>query len=88
MFLEVRNMMLLQRVLKSADCITARECLKCATLGGAQVLGRDDIGMLEPGYEADMIGVRLDSLRCVICGVGRFIQFVCEYCGQMPHVRD
>ncbi len=63
MFLEVRNMMLLQRVLKTADCITARECLKCATLGGAQVLGRDDIGMLEPGYEADMIGIRLDSLR-------------------------
>ena len=63
MFLECRNMLLLQRVLKTADCITARDVLKCATLGGAKVLGRDDIGMLEAGYEADIIGIRLDSLR-------------------------
>ncbi len=63
MMLEVRNCMLLQRVLKTADCITAREALKVATLGGAKVLGRDDIGMLEKGYEADLVGFRLDSLR-------------------------
>ncbi len=63
MFLECRNMLLLQRVLKTADCITARDVLKCATLGGAKVLGRDDIGLLESGYEADIIGVRLDSIR-------------------------
>lgn len=63
MFLECRNMLLLQRVLKTADCITARDVLKCATLGGAKVLGRDDIGMLEPGYEADIIGIKLNSLR-------------------------
>jgi cytosine/adenosine deaminase-related metal-dependent hydrolase len=63
MMLEVRNCMLLQRVLKTADCITAREALKVATLGGAKVLGRDDIGLLQPNYEADMVGFRLDSLR-------------------------
>ncbi|MDD3149133.1 MAG: amidohydrolase family protein, partial [Candidatus Riflebacteria bacterium] len=63
MMLEVRNCMLLQRVLKTADCITAREALKVATLGGAKVLGRDDIGLLEPEYEADIVGFRLDSLR-------------------------
>jgi cytosine/adenosine deaminase-related metal-dependent hydrolase len=63
MMLEVRNCMLLQRVLKTADCITAREALKVATLGGAKVLGRDDIGLLENGYEADMVGFKLDSLR-------------------------
>jgi len=63
MMLEVRNCMLLQRVLKTADCITARDALKVATLGGAKVLGRDDIGLLQPGYEADMVGFRLDSLR-------------------------
>ena len=63
MFLECRNMLLLQRVLKTADCITARDVLKCATLGGAKVLGRDDIGLLETGYEADIIGIKLDSLR-------------------------
>jgi cytosine/adenosine deaminase-related metal-dependent hydrolase len=63
MMLEVRNCMLLQRVLKTADCITARDALKVATLGGAKVLGRDDIGMLEKGFEADLVGFKLDSLR-------------------------
>lgn len=63
MMLEVRNCMLLQRVLKTADCISARTALKAATLGGAKVLGRDDIGLLENGYEADIIGFKLDSLR-------------------------
>jgi len=33
-----------------------------ATRGGAAVLGRDDIGALEPGMAADLIGVRLDTL--------------------------
>lgn len=63
MMLEVRNCMLLQRVLKTANCMTARDALKVATIGGARVLGRDDIGMLEKGYEADIVGFRLDSLR-------------------------
>ena len=61
--LEVRNCLLLQRVLKTADCISAKDALKAATLGGAKVLGRDDIGLLEKGYEADIIGFKLDSLR-------------------------
>ncbi len=63
MMLEVRNCLLLQRVLKTANCINARDALKVATIGGAKVLGRDDIGMLESGYEADIVGFRLDSLR-------------------------
>ena len=63
MMLEVRNCMLLQRVLKTADCITARDALRVATLGGAKVLGRDDIGLLEKGFEADLVGFKLDSLR-------------------------
>ncbi len=33
-----------------------------ATVGGAQVLGRDDIGQLAPGKAADFIGFRLDRL--------------------------
>lgn len=63
MMLEVRNCLLLQRVLKTANCINARDALKVATIGGAKVLGRDDIGLLECGYEADIVGFRLDSLR-------------------------
>ncbi|GAB4285348.1 MAG: 8-oxoguanine deaminase [Candidatus Rifleibacteriota bacterium] len=63
MMLEVRNCLLLQRVLKTADCINAKDVLKIATMGGAKVIGRDDIGLLQPGFEADLIGFRLDSLR-------------------------
>ncbi|NLI75793.1 MAG: 8-oxoguanine deaminase [Candidatus Riflebacteria bacterium] len=63
LLLETRQALLLQRVQKGARCLTALEALKMATLGGAEVLGRDDIGKLEDGFEADLIGVRLDRLR-------------------------
>ena len=43
-----------------AAAMTAREALEIATLGGAQVLGRDDIGCLAPGMAADLICVNLD----------------------------
>ena len=51
---EARQAMLLQRVARGADAMSAREALKIATLGGAQVLGRDDCGALEPGRRADI----------------------------------
>ena len=40
----------------------AAEALEIATLGGASVLGRDDIGSLAPGMAADFIGYRLERL--------------------------
>ncbi|MGQ9490106.1 MAG: 8-oxoguanine deaminase [Anaerolineae bacterium] len=40
----------------------AQEVLEIATLGGASVLGRDDIGALAPGMAADFIGYRLERL--------------------------
>jgi len=40
--------------------MSARQILEVATLGGARVLGRDDIGYLAPGMAADFITVNID----------------------------
>ena len=58
---EARMAFLLARV---RDCdptaMSAREILAVATLGGAKVLGRDDIGAIAPGMSADFIAVNVD----------------------------
>ena len=46
---EARQTLLLQRVARGADAMSAREALEIATLGGAQVLGRADCGSIESG---------------------------------------
>ncbi|MCY1539731.1 8-oxoguanine deaminase [compost metagenome] len=52
---EARQALLLQRVGYGPAAMTAREALEIATLGGARVLGRDDIGALAPGMSADLV---------------------------------
>ena len=59
---EARQAMLLQRVMKGGDAITARETLSMATRGGAAVLGRDDIGVLAPGYAADIAAFNIQGI--------------------------
>jgi cytosine/adenosine deaminase-related metal-dependent hydrolase len=56
---EARQAMLLQRVGFGPAAMTAREALEIATLGGARVLGRDDIGALAPGMSADVVAFDL-----------------------------
>ena len=51
---EARMALLLQRVARGADAMSAREALEVATLGGAQVLGRADCGALAVGKRADL----------------------------------
>jgi 8-oxoguanine deaminase len=60
MLAEARLAMLLQRVDRGAAALTAREALRMATVGGARVLGRSDIGQVTPGMAADLIAYDLD----------------------------
>lgn len=69
---EVRQAMLVSRVragLMGASLsgegpalMTARQALEIATRGSASVLGRKDLGSLEPGKCADFIAISLDKL--------------------------
>jgi cytosine/adenosine deaminase-related metal-dependent hydrolase len=60
---ETRQALLVARARGGAEAMTAREALQLATRGGAQVLGRDDIGALEHGRCADFAVWRLDALE-------------------------
>ncbi len=51
---EARQAMLLQRVARGADAMSAREALEIATRGGADILGRPDCGRLAVGKRADI----------------------------------
>jgi len=67
---EARQAMLLARLAAAptptkppGPVMPAREALEIATLGGASVLGRTDIGSLEAGKAADFFAVSLDRLE-------------------------
>jgi 8-oxoguanine deaminase len=62
---EARQAMLLARLVSapSGPLLSARAALRLATVGGAEVLGRADLGWLEPGKAADMVAVRVDHLE-------------------------
>jgi 8-oxoguanine deaminase len=68
MLAEARQAMLLSRLAAAPDLdggalLSARTALEMTTRGGAAVLGRTDIGALEPGRCADLIAISLDRLE-------------------------
>jgi cytosine/adenosine deaminase-related metal-dependent hydrolase len=60
---ETRQALLVARGRTGPAAMTAREALRLATRGGAAVLGRDDVGSLEPGKCADFAIWSLDRLE-------------------------
>jgi 8-oxoguanine deaminase len=59
---EARQALLLARLAGDPAALTARQTLELATVGGAAVLGRDDIGSLAPGKCADFFALDLRRL--------------------------
>src|SRR5438309_11369301 len=61
--MEAHQSLLLARVrATSPKSLDARGALRLATRGGAECLGRDDCGVLEPGKCADIACFRVDDL--------------------------
>jgi cytosine/adenosine deaminase-related metal-dependent hydrolase len=48
--------------LRAKEWLTARDALEIATIGGASVIGRTDIGSLEPGKCADFFTLDLNNI--------------------------
>ena len=63
LFLEVKQALLVARGRGGPEAMTVRDALRLGTRGGAEVLGRDDLGSLERGKAADLACWRLDTLE-------------------------
>lgn len=63
MITEVRQALLLQRLRYGAKDITHQKVLDWATRGSAACLGRDDIGRIAVGKQADLALFRLDDIQ-------------------------
>lgn len=59
---ELRQALLLHRVVGGPAAMTVAEVLEMATLGGAACLGRDDLGAIAPGRACDLALFALDDL--------------------------
>ena len=80
MIMELRQAFLLQRLHNSSK-ISHKNILRWGTLGGAQVLGRNDVGELKAGKQADIAMYKLDDIQfwgadeplaaLIICGAVR-----------------
>ena len=63
LFFEVKQALLVARGRGGPAAMSVREALRLGTRGGAAVLGREDIGSLEPGKCADFAVWRTDGLE-------------------------
>jgi cytosine/adenosine deaminase-related metal-dependent hydrolase len=63
LFFEVKQALLVARGRGGPEAMTVREALRLGTRGGAAVLGREDIGSLEPGKRADIAVWQVDGLE-------------------------
>lgn len=61
LFGEMRSAAFQQKLKKDSTALPAYEVLKMATIGGAQALGLEDVGMLIPGFKADLISLNFDQ---------------------------
>ncbi|WP_133626909.1 8-oxoguanine deaminase [Fonticella tunisiensis] len=67
MWEEVRRAYLLNHLRYGTDGLDAYQVLKLATRGGAEVLGRDDIGVLQRGRAADIVLFDLNDIAYSGC---------------------
>jgi 8-oxoguanine deaminase len=75
---EARMALLLQRVKYGPVAMSARQVLEVATLGGAALLGREDIGALAEGKAADLVAI--DVNRVEYSGAGDLLA-AAVFCG-------
>lgn len=65
MLAEIRYAFLLQRLSYSSKALTGYDILKLATIGGAKLLGREDIGSLEIGKAADLFMIDTNRIELI-----------------------
>jgi cytosine/adenosine deaminase-related metal-dependent hydrolase len=82
-FVDVKNALLVARGRGGPAALSARDALRIATRGGAEVLRRDDIGRLAPGLRADLAVWRTDGLE-----FGGADDLVCNLVVSGPHRVD
>jgi len=61
LFGEMRSASYQQKLRVNSTALPAYEVLEMATIGGAQTLGLEGVGMLAPGFKADLITIDMDQ---------------------------
>ncbi|HEY8909193.1 MAG TPA: amidohydrolase [Desulfosporosinus sp.] len=61
LFGEMRSAAFQQKLRENSTVLPAYEVLKMATVGGAQTLGLKNVGILAPGFKADLITIDMDQ---------------------------